>query len=642
MFRIKRLYLFILQTYLPLFFMTLFICLFIVLMQFLWKHVDDLVGKGFDIGVIGELFFYAALGMLPLALPLAILLASLMVFGNLGERLELTAMKASGVSLLKIMSPLIVFLIFVAIGAYHFQDSVLPKAQVKMYTLLFSMRQKSPELEIPEGAFYNQIEGYNMFVQKKNKETGILYDMLIYDVTKGYGAANIISADSGKLSFGEDKKHLLLSLFSGESFEDLKDSRENRGRDIGKLYRRESFDRKDILIPFDANFNRMDESVMSNQFIGKNSAELNATIDSINHRIDSIGTNYGTELQNTPFFNVQPKVTEYIDGKYESVPNKQITLNRPLDIDSAFNSGSFSQRRKIISLAKSKVNRINQDYEFRATIMKADRRNIALHEIELQKKYTLALACLVFFFIGAPLGSIIRKGGIAVPIVISVLFFIIYYVIDNTGQKLGKEGIWPAWQGVWLSSAILFPIGVFFTYKAINDSAVFNADAYRNFFRKITGAHVTRKIEFKELIIDNISIEEALEKVSQLRECASGFLTKYKKRQTYTQYWLEGYDLKGLNRLSEVLESTIEYLTNSCDTMVVNKLMDFPILRKLIFYHPIPWKNVGWAFIVLFPIGIPIYIIGLKQQQILKREIGTIVNVCNQLSELLEKDTNDK
>ena len=255
---------FVLQTFLPLFLMTFFICLFIVLMQFLWRYINDLVGKGLDISVIAELFCYAAISMVPMALPLSILLASLMAFGNLGEHFELTAMKSSGVSLLKVMSPLIVFLSLVSVGAFFFQNDVLPKSQVKMWSLLFSMRQKSPELDIPEEAFYDQIQGYNLFVKKKNRETGMMYDMMIYDVSNGYGYANVMLADSGKMSFTEDKKYLFLQLMHGESFEDLKDDRPNRGNS-GMLYRRESFTEKEILIPFDANFNRMGDETMRNQ-----------------------------------------------------------------------------------------------------------------------------------------------------------------------------------------------------------------------------------------------------------------------------------------------------------------------------------------------------------------------------------------
>ena len=220
---IKRLYLFMLKSFVPLFVMTFFICLFIVLMQFLWRYIDDLVGKGLGIDVIAELFFYAALTMIPMALPLAILLASLMTFGNLGEQFELTAMKASGISLLKVMRPLIILMVAVAVGAFFFQNYMLPVAQTKMWTLLFSMRQKSPELEIPEGVFYDQIPGYNLFVERKNRDTGTLYDLMIYDISRGFDNASIILADSGRMAMAEDKRHLFLKLWQGESFENIRE-----------------------------------------------------------------------------------------------------------------------------------------------------------------------------------------------------------------------------------------------------------------------------------------------------------------------------------------------------------------------------------------------------------------------------------
>ncbi len=274
-----------LQSFLPLFLMTFFICLFIVLMQFLWRYIYDLVGKGLEMSVIAELFFYAAITMVPMALPLAILLASLMTFGNLGERFELMAMKAAGISLIKVMRPLIILMFFIAIGAFFFQNNVLPIAQAKMYTLLWSMRQKSPELEIPEGVFYDQIPGYNIFVDSKNRDNGTLYNMMIYDVSQGndLDRVRIILADSGRMSITEDKTHLFLRLFSGEQFDNLRNQGSSNSKNVP--YRRESFSLKEILIPFDNNFNRMDESGMRNQYVGKNIAQLRQTIDSVQLQI---------------------------------------------------------------------------------------------------------------------------------------------------------------------------------------------------------------------------------------------------------------------------------------------------------------------------------------------------------------------
>ena len=277
-----------LQTFLPLFLMTFGICLFIVLMQFIWRYIDDMVGKGLSIGVLAELFFYAALFMLPMALPLAILLASLMTFGNLGERLELLAMKSAGISLLKIMRPVMIFLIFVSIGAFYFQNYAMPVVQVKLYTLLYSMRQKSPELDIPEGVFYKEITGFNVYVKKKNPQTGLLSDLMIYDYSEGFNNARVIVADSGRLKTSEDKLFLVLSLFNGESFENLKSQEKQSRKTTAVPYRRESFQTKDILIEFDANFNMTDESFMQNQFVGKNLASLQHSIDSMSLRLDSI------------------------------------------------------------------------------------------------------------------------------------------------------------------------------------------------------------------------------------------------------------------------------------------------------------------------------------------------------------------
>ena len=277
-----------LQTFLPLFFMTFGICLFIVLMQFLWRYIDDMVGKGLSILVLGEMFFYAALFLVPMALPLAILLASLMTFGNLGERLELLAMKSAGVSLIHIMRPLIITIGIISVGAFFFQNNVMPIAQVKLYTLLYSMRQKSPELDIPEGSFYKDIPGFNVYVKHKDTKTGLLKDLMIYDYSEGFNNARVIVADSGRLKTSADKLFLILSLYNGESFENLKSQEKTSQTTKAVPYRRESFSTKDILIEFDANFNRTDESFMQNQYLGKNLKDLQLSIDSMNCKLDSI------------------------------------------------------------------------------------------------------------------------------------------------------------------------------------------------------------------------------------------------------------------------------------------------------------------------------------------------------------------
>lgn len=631
---VKRLYWFVLKSFVPLFCMTFFICLFIVLMQFLWRYIDELVGKGLTIDLIGELFFYAALSMVPMALPLAILLASLMTFGNLGEHFELTAMKASGVSLLKVMSPLIVLMGIIAVGAFFFQNNVLPIAQTKMYTLLFSVRQKSPELEIPEGVFYDQIPGYNFFVDHKDRLSGTLYEIMIYDMSKGFDNAGIILADSGKLVMTEDKSHLFLKLWEGESFDNLKEA----GSSMKNVpYRRESFHDKSILLEFDANFNRLDEDGMRNQYVGKNITELQATIDSVGRMVDSMGVSYSRTIMEAPRMGVS-SVNYRPDesGRLVEAPVPDVALSKPLNVDSLLTGPNSAARVNYVSQALNKAKNMKQEYEFRSLVMKEELKTIRRHDIELQKKFTLSFACIIFFFIGAPLGAIIRKGGIGMPLVISVILFIFYYIIDNTGYKMARDGRILVWEGIWLSSAILLPLGIFFTYKAVNDSAVFNKDAYLNFFRRLIGSNMARHLKMKEVVLVDVDVPKATGMLSSLSESAGIYLEENPKRPSYIAYWMKGYPRGPLRALSEQLEETVAYISDSRSKLVINKLMDFPILRSLWFYHPSNYKWASWAAMVVFPIGLPVYFIGLRQLSILRHELETIRSVSAQLTELLE------
>ena len=574
MFHIKRLYTFMLQSFVPLLVMTFFICLFIVLMQFLWRYIDDLVGKGLGFDVIAELFFYAALTMVPMALPLAILLASLMTFGNLGERFELTAMKAGGVSLLKTMRPLIILMGFIAVGAFFFQNNVMPIAQTKMYTLLFSMRQKSPELEIPEGVFYDQIPGVNLFVDHKNRETGTLYDMTIYDVSRGFDNARVILADSGKLSSTEDKTHLLLKLYDGEQFENLREQTAG-GRSRNQPYRRESFTVKEILIGFDNNFNRMDENNMRNQYVGKNITELRATIDSVENRVDSVGAIYARTLLEGRYFNMPRMKHVYRDSIWVDEPQQPITLNEPIPLDTLFKGRNNSMSKSYINQAITKIKHVKQDYEFRSYSMQDDRKTIRMHMIEMHRKFTLSFACIIFFFIGAPLGAIIRKGGLGTPLVISVLLFIVYYIIDNSGYKMARDAKVETWMGIWLSSAVLFPLGLFFTYKAVNDSAVFNMDAYKNFFARLTGRR-HRELELKEIVMEPVNVPETINAIKRFDselKAADSRLSKNKLMRLITRFtsWA-----KTGRALDQQMNRIVEHLSNTTSHSIIAAVNLYP------------------------------------------------------------------
>ncbi|MDE6083341.1 MAG: LptF/LptG family permease [Muribaculaceae bacterium] len=626
---IKRLHLFILQTFLPLFAMTFFIVLFIVLMQFLWKYIDDLVGKGVAFDVLAELFFYAAVSMVPMALPLAILLASLMTFGNLGERLELTAIKASGISLIRTMAPLIVLVSGIAVGAFFFQNDILPKAQVKMWTLLFSMRQKSPELEIPEGVFYDQIPGFNLYVKEKNQQTGMLYDIMIYDVSKGGDNATIILADSARLAMTSKMSHLYLHLFEGEQFENLRD--QNIGGGFVP-FRRESFFDKQVLIPFDANFNRLDEEGMRKQYVGKNITQLNQTIDSVSVRLDSIGNNYSRQLQTStisyPLFTTDDGTPSVSTEKQTENPDKQPALSIAERLDKL----PPAKASQIIDKALELSMRTQQEFQFRSQEISDEKKTIRRHEIELIKKFTLSVACIVFFFIGAPLGAIIRKGGIGTPLVISVLFFLVYYIIDNTGYKMARDGRWPVALGMWLSTAILLPIGAYVTWKAMNDSSVFDKDRYVKYLRKILGLKEKRRVDFKEVIIHDLDIPHALENLSSISEESAILIRQIETSRGFLTFWTNGIDRRRLQNLIELTDKTIEQLTDCRDNRIVAKLKDFPVMRNLLIYSPLKVRNKTLAWMIAI-IGFPVRLIALRYLRNLRSELNLEETFANNISD---------
>lgn len=560
-----------LQQYLPLLAMTFFISLFIVLMQFLWGHIGDLVGKGLGIGVIGELFFYAALSMVPLSLPLAVLLASLMTFGNLGEKFELTALKAAGISLFQIMRPLIVFMCALSIGAFYFQNYALPVAQTKMWTLLFSVRQKSPEVEIPERAFYDQIPGMNLYVDHKDKESGMLYDVIIYDMTKGMDNSRVILADSAKLNFTESKTHLFLHLYQGEMFENLRGTEYGLSTSNYLPFRRESFDDKQIYFPFDVNFNRMDESTMRNQYVGKNIAELTASIDSIGGIVDSIGDAYGQEIKTRPYVDVQYYQYVNTDSGVRRQPMALVAVANPIDLDSVFAGSSPGAEANYAKFALIKAERQKQDFEYRSAILLEQAKLMRRHDIERQKKFTLSFACLIFFFIGAPLGAIIKKGGLGTPLVISVILFIVYYIIDNLGYKMARDGKLEVWMGIWLSSAVLLPLGIFFTYKAKGDSAVFNLDAYKLFFWRMLGRKMKRTLTPKEVIMHEVEPERA-------QVLLADFMANARKMQQLGKRPILQRIMHRVDygRIDEQLAAMVEYLANSRSRKAISLLNQYP------------------------------------------------------------------
>ena len=578
---------------------TFFICLFIFMMQFLWRYVDELVGKGLEMSVMAQFFFYSALTLVPIALPLAVLLASLITFGNFGERYELLAMKAAGISLLKIMRPLSFFVIGLVGISFYFQNVVGPIAQIKLGTLLYSMKQKSPELDIPEGVFYSEIPDYNLKVGKKDRKTGMLYDVLIYDLKEGFEKARVIYADSGRMEMTADKQHLWLHLYSGDLFENLA-AQTMKSQNVP--YRRESFREKHSIIEFNSGFDMADASIMGATAGSKNMTALEAAIDSMQVMGDSIGRQYYKEVSEGNFR------APYGLTKEDTVKIAEADI-RAYDVDSLYKAAPLMQKQKILAGAVSRTENLNSDLSFKTYTMAGNDYSIRKHRTEWHKKITISLSCLLFFFIGAPLGGIIRKGGLGMPVIVSVMVFIVYYIIDNTGYKMARDGKWIVWMGMWTSSAILAPLGIFLTYKSNKDSVVLNADAYINWFKKIAGIRSMRHLFKKEVIIHDPDYERIPGDLQLLSaECrAYADKNRLRKAPNYFKLWMSGEKDDEAIAINNKLEELVEEMSNAKSATLVNAVNNYPIISVSAHVRPFHkyWMNLAAGIIV--PIGLFFY-----------------------------------
>ena len=599
--RIKKLDKFIAKQFLLLFAGTFFICLFVLMMQFLWRFIDELIGKGLSMEVLAQFFEYMALMMVPQALPLAILLSSLITFGNLGESSELTAIKAAGISLMQSFRSLIVITVAIMAVSFYFQNNIGPNANMKLMQLLVSMKQKSPELEIPEGIFYDGLPNCNIYVQKKNIKTGKLYGIMIYRMTDSYEDAAIILADSGMIQSTAEKKHLLLSLWSGEWFENMRES--DLGGSAAVPYRRETFTDKKVLLDFDNNFSLMDAAALSNNAAGKSLSQIRFAIDSLNATYDSIGRAFWNDTKQMCF--PSPRIS-----KKDSLGQVRAAQTGKIDIDKRLRKMKIDRQQMVYSAALSSVQRETSDLDFKSMMTQNNERVIRNHELEAQNKYALALQCIIFFFIGAPLGAIIRKGGLGMPIIISVLVFIVYYILDNSAFRMSRQGSWPIWIGHWLAIAIMSPLAVFVTYKAMNDSMVFNADGWKRFFTRLLGLRAKRSIQGKEVVIEPPRYKQDNETLLQI----NGEVMEYSRRHNLKSLpnlikvffkYEEDHDIEAI---SDKLEKVIRDLSNTCDKQVMHLINQYPVLAVKAHTRPFDrrWMNIVAAIIV--PVGIFTYL----------------------------------
>jgi len=459
MLRVKKLDLFLLKSFLGPFVMVFFIVVFILVMQFLWLYIDELAGKGLSFWIILEFMWWGSCTILPMAMPLATLLASIMTLGNLGESNELLAMKAAGVSLQRILYPLIYVAAFISISAFFISNNLIPISYNKIYTLQYDIGKTKEQIKIPSGTFYNGIDGYSLRIKERNKKTDMMYDLMIYDHTSHKGNTSVALADSGTIKSTPDHKSLILTLYHGVSYED---DNEVTYRDTSLSLQRIAFKRQDVVIPLENyEFEKSDSSRYGNEVMAMNLGQLRKDRDSIG----TISDNVNLAHQRKAVFDLGIGTTAQLD----TARNKSLT--RMADIDSLQGWKDAKEEIEALHVAVSQVHQaINTMQEFEREV---NRTQWLIRRIDLEsyRKFTLSLACFIFFFIGAPLGAIIRKGGLGTPVIVSALLFIVYYIIDITGKKLAREGEATPFMGAFISTFVLFPLGCFMTWAATKDKS---------------------------------------------------------------------------------------------------------------------------------------------------------------------------
>jgi len=486
----KKLQTYMLKSFLGPFVFTFFIALFILLLQFLWKYLDDLVGKGLEWYIIAKLMFYASSTFVPLALPLAILLSSLMTFGNLGEHYELVAMKSAGISLRKAMKPLIILSLLLSIGAFYFSNYILPVANLKFGSLLYDVRQQKLAFNLSEGIFNDGLDNFVIHVGKKDKDNKTIYDVKIYDHTERMGDTKVISAKKGIMELSPDQTKVIFTLFDGNRYTEITDKGYKKTRPF-EILNFDKFVRSFDLTQF--KLNRTNEDLFKSHYTMLNIKQLNHSIDSL-----SESRTKRVNFYKDKFFKQYP----YLQKLDDSVAKKIVIKTDCLRNDSTeiFNlkypllaNFDSEEKVKIVDHALNGARNNRDNAIFYKNELESRRQVIVKHEVVWHQKFKLSLACLIFFFIGAPLGAIIRKGGLGLPVVVSVVFFVLYHIVTITGEKASMTGEWNVIFGSWLSTALILPLGLFLTYKATTDAPLLDAESWKKFFDRFKFLKLKKK-----------------------------------------------------------------------------------------------------------------------------------------------------
>ena len=624
MLRIKKLDIFITKQFGLLFIATFFICQFVLMMQFLWRYVDELIGKGLSMEVLAQFFWYMGLMLMPQAFPLAILLSSLITFGNLGESSELTAIKAAGISLMQSMRSLIIIVIAISCISFYFQEVIGPKAFISFQQLLLSMKQKNPEVEIPEGIFYDGIPNSNLYVHKKDLNTGMLYGIMIYRMNGGYEDAAVILADSGRIQATAEKKHLKLTLYSGEWFENMRQSGLNVSANVP--YRRETFSTKTILLDFDGGFNMAEAGGIASDARSKGLGKILHDLDSIREFNDSVGHAYYNEAKSYTF-------NGPVMSKQDSIKAAQKVAQNTATIDTLYLRLSGDQRQNVMRQAASDAQMANSNLEFKSEYSFYLNREERMHEMEAINKFTLSLSCIIFFFIGAPLGAIIRKGGLGVPVIISVLVFIVFYILDSTGMKMARDDNWTVWFGKLLGTVVLSPLALFFTHKANNDSVVFNVDLYKELAMHILGLRTKRHITRKEVIIEDPKYLTDAEMLKNISIEVDQYSVDHKllRWPNPIKVFFRPGDDHEIENINNVLETAIEDLSYTKDNYVLTKLNQYPIIATHAHTRPFQRKWLNVATGLFLPTGIFFYFRMIRFRFRLYKDLQHIIRINEKL-----------
>lgn len=635
MFRIKKLDLFIAKQFGLLFAGAFFICQFVLMMQFLWRYVDVLIGKGLSMEVMAQFFWYMGLALVPQAFPLAILLASLITFGNLGESSELTAIKSAGISTMRTFRSLIVISVVVCFCSFYFQNYVGPSANMKMAQLMISMSQKNPELEIPEGIFYDGIPNSNLYVQKKDMDTGKLYGIMIYRMTGSYEDQAIILADSGMLQATADKKHLLLTLWSGEWFENMQS--QELGASASIPYRRETFADKRIVLDYDGDFNMTDAAALSNNAKSKSLSQLTSGIDSLNMTYDSVGRSIYDDAQRM-YYRI-PKV-----NKRDSLAAVKLAQGKTYHFDSLYNKLTKDEKLSAVNMALNAVQSEVTELNFRSMITSDGDRLLREHHIEMINKFMLALSCIIFFFIGAPLGAIIRKGGLGIPVIVSVLVFIVYHLLDNTGYRMARGDMWTVEFGKGLAPAVLIPLAGFVTYKANRDSMVFNIDQWKAVIMKALGWRTKRHVYGKEVIIEDPNYLEDRQLLLNMNDDIRRYVEEHRLKSlpNVVQVFFRYQPDHKVERISDELEKVIDDLTNTRDRVILSELNNYPVLAVKAHTRPFERKWLNIVSAVIIPLGLFFYLRMWRFRIRLLRDLRQIVQTNDAVTEQITKIVHSK